>query len=47
LKTLRDLGPQKHHERRGCPDASSYEEALKDLWGEEVAKGGEDAYPLP
>ncbi len=30
-----------------CPNARSYEEALKDLWGEEVAKGGEDAYPLP
>jgi len=26
-----------------CPDARSYEEALKDWWGEEVAEGGEVA----
>jgi len=33
-----------HHERRVAPTPVSYEEALKDLWGEEeVAKGGEAA----
>ncbi len=37
---------QKQHERRGCSDARSYEEAFKDLL-EGVAEGGEDAYPLP